>query len=162
MSKIESEIQSLTVFLVGESGTGKTTYIKNLSKNNYYEHFSAEFGLALYDIFVENKNCQINLTICEVDVYSEFNYFLFQRADYFLIFFDLSGQCPFENFLNARSMVKFLESSLMKKINYIYVANKYDISKKYSNHDKKMIMVSAKDDYNLEKPIKTVVNHFFK
>ena len=147
------------IIVVGDIGTGKTTYLNRLSTADFIkEHnHTLHSDLIVLDFYIkaQDKKGKITFGCYEIpDALDNEHNDLFNGAEGCLIFYDCSDHKSYRNIFKYIKKVR----SLCNNIPIVVCGNKGDLGvkihrdEKLSYLNKWQVIISAKSNYNFEKP----------
>ncbi|KAI6222487.1 GTP-binding nuclear protein Ran [Aphelenchoides fujianensis] len=155
-----SAIPTFKLVLVGDGGTGKTTFVKRHLTGEFEEKYIATLGVEVHPLTFHTTRGQIRFDVCDTvgqevaRIVSERYYIPGNAA---IIMFDVTAPVTYKNVPNwHRDLVRVCENIPM-----VLVGNKVDVkdrkvkAKSITFHRKKNLQyydISAKSNYNFEKP----------
>jgi len=146
--------------LVGDGGTGKTTFVKRHLTGEFEKKYVATLGVEVHPLNFHTNFGQIIFNVWDTAGQEKFGglrdgYYI--QAKCAVIFFDVTSRVTYKNVTNwHRDLVRVAET-----IPIVLCGNKVDIKdrkvkvKQITFHRKKNLQyydVSAKSNYNFEKP----------
>ena len=152
------------LILVGDSGVGKSTYIKRLLKCNFNSDHVPTLGVEVYSLNVTNNNKTITLDVWDTAGNENFRglysgYFL--KADCAIIM--LSGAET-----ELASLYKYIKDikKYCGEIPIAIICNKSDLESTHVNYKKiqrfnlshKIFLCSTKTDFDIQKPINQLID----
>jgi len=157
---IEGNTQTFKLILVGDGGTGKTTFVKRHLTGEFEKKYVATLGVEVHPLNFHTNFGQIIFNVWDTAGQEKFGglrdgYYI--QAKCGIIFFDVTSRVTYKNVANwHRDLIRVCES-----IPIVLCGNKVDIKdrkvkvKQITFHRKKNLQyydVSAKSNYNFEKP----------
>ena len=134
--------KSIKILLLGESKTGKTSFIRRLCFNDFIEDFSPTYTIGNYDYFIKINDYILRMQIWDIPGKEEYNSIIkehFQSTDYAIYFYSVDDKqsfnkiCEWYNILHNKNSNNEI-SKINININSILLGNKKDL-----NDDKKII-----------------------
>lgn len=153
-------IPSFKLVLVGDGGTGKTTYVKRHMTGEFEKRYVATMGVEVHPIKFQTNRGMIRFNVWDTAGQEKFGglkdgYYI--GADCAIIFFDVTSRITYKNVTNWHRDLR----RVMERIPIVLVGNKTDIkdrkvkAKSIVFHRKNNLQyydISAKSNYNFEKP----------
>lgn len=126
--------QTMNIVLLGDCQTGKTSYAKKLTEDQFSDSYAATIAKELFVVVYEDQVVYIH-DCSGLDRYQDLNQMYYEKASGFIVFF------------TNNDPQKWIDK-IPKGKPYIKVLNKCDIYK--SNND---IQISCKKNINIQKPL---------
>ncbi|KAL7060295.1 hypothetical protein AAHC03_09765 [Spirometra sp. Aus1] len=157
---MESEPVSVKLVLVGDGGTGKTTFVKRHLTGEFEKKYVATLGVEVHPLTFHTNRGQIKFNVWDTAGQEKFGglrdgYYI--QGQCAIIMFDVTSRVTYKNVPNwHRDLVRVCEN-----IPIVLCGNKVDIkdrkvkAKSITFHRKKNLQyydISAKSNYNFEKP----------
>ncbi|KAF8975580.1 GTP-binding nuclear protein gsp1/Ran [Entomortierella lignicola] len=155
-----SEVPTFKLVLVGDGGTGKTTFVKRHLTGEFEKKYIATLGVEVHPLKFTTNFGEINFNTWDTAGQEKFGglrdgYYINGQCG--IIMFDLTSRITYKNVPNwHRDLVRVCEN-----IPIVLCGNKVDIKerkvkpKAIDFHRKKSLQyydISAKSNYNFEKP----------
>ena len=167
LDKAEEEKNQINILLVGDTNTGKTSFVKRLIFNKYDLTFVASIGVdfELKKIKYKNKIYSIRLfDTAGQERFKSITKSYFRLANAYFIFFDLSNKDSLNHIHNWIDLIKeYSEKSI-----FIILGNKDDLKKKISDEiinenlerykDIIFIKISVSKNYNIKEAIERMID----
>ena len=167
LGKAEEEKNQINILLVGDTNTGKTSFVKRLIFNKYDLTFVASIGVdfELKKIKYKNKIYSIRLfDTAGQERFKSITKSYFRLANAYFIFFDLSNKDSLNHIHNWIDLIKeYSEKSI-----FIILGNKDDLKKKISDEiinenlerykDIIFIKISVSKNYNIKEAIERMID----
>ena len=167
LDKAEEEKNQINILLVGDTNTGKTSFVKRLIFNKYDLTFVASIGVdfELKKIKYKNKIYTIRLfDTAGQERFKSITKSYFRLANAYFIFFDLSNKDSLNHIHNWIDLIKeYSEKSI-----FIILGNKDDLKKKISDEiinenlerykDIIFIKISVSKNYNIKEAIERMID----
>ena len=167
LGKAEEEKNQINILLVGDTNTGKTSFVKRFIFNKYDLTFVASIGVdfELKKIKYKNKIYSIRLfDTAGQERFKSITKSYFRLANAYFIFFDLSNKDSLNHIHNWIDLIKeYSEKSI-----FIILGNKDDLKKKISDEiinenlerykDIIFIKISVSKNYNIKKAIERMID----
>ena len=167
LDKAEEEKNQINILLVGDTNTGKTSFVKRLIFNKYDLTFVASIGVdfELKKIKYKNKIYTIRLfDTAGQERFKSITKSYFRLANAYFIFFDLSNKDSLNHIHNWIDLIKeYSEKSI-----FIILGNKDDLKKKISDEiinenlerykDIIFIKISVSKNYNIKEVIERMID----
>jgi GTP-binding nuclear protein Ran len=139
------------VLIVGDSGVGKTTYLKRYQTGDFEKnHIPTEIA-SVYPIEIKNSNTIFNCW----DIPSNYTTENFNNADAAIVMFDVT--CD-DSFNNVDKWIQIIKKEC-GDIPIIILANKIDIKLECLDafkSDYVLLYTSSRSNYNYEKPFNCI------
>jgi len=160
MSEQQSNIPSWKLLLVGDGGTGKTTFVKRHRTGEFEKKYIATQGVDVHPLTFHTNYGQIIFRVWDTAGQEKFGglrdgYYI--QGQCAIIMFDVTSRMTYKNVPNwHRDIVRVCEN-----IPIVILGNKVDIkdrkvkAKNITFHRKKNLQyydISARSNYNFEKP----------
>jgi len=154
------EIPTFKLILVGDGGTGKTTFVKRHLTGEFEKKYVATLGVEVHPLVFHTNRGPIRFNVWDTAGQEKFGglrdgYYIQGQAA--IIMFDVTSRMTYKNVPNwHRDLVRVCEN-----IPIVLCGNKVDIKdrkvkpKQITFHRKKNLQyydISAKSNYNFEKP----------
>ena len=167
LDKAEEEKNQINILLVGDTNTGKTSFVKRFIFNKYDLTFVASIGVdfELKKIKYKNKIYTIRLfDTAGQERFKSITKSYFRLANAYFIFFDLSNKDSLNHIHNWIDLIKeYSEKSI-----FIILGNKDDLKKKISDEiinenlerykDIIFIKISVSKNYNIKEAIERMID----
>ena len=167
LGKAEEEKNQINILLVGDTNTGKTSFVKRFIFNKYDLTFVASIGVdfELKKIKYKNKIYSIRLfDTAGQERFKSITKSYFRLANAYFIFFDLSNKDSLNHIHNWIDLIKeYSEKSI-----FIILGNKDDLKKKISDEiinenlerykDIIFIKISVSKNYNIKEAIERMID----
>ena len=167
LDKAEEEKNQINILLVGDTNTGKTSFVKRFIFNKYDLTFVASIGVdfELKKIKYKNKIYSIRLfDTAGQERFKSITKSYFRLANAYFIFFDLSNKDSLNHIHNWIDLIKeYSEKSI-----FIILGNKDDLKKKISDEiinenlerykDIIFIKISVSKNYNIKEAIERMID----
>ena len=161
-------ITNLSILLLGNSDTGKTSLLMKYAKNQYKENYVSTVGLdsVVKDLKINEENVRLHIMDTSgQERYKSLSQSYYQKVDGIIFVFDVTNRESFEG-------IKYwLKDALSynKEIVYVIVGNKIDLKNIIAVNknvvkgqkifkDIKYFETSAKENTNVEKPFEELAN----
>lgn len=123
----------LSLCVLGDAKSGKTSFINRFCKNKFTEEYSHSTQEE-----IENKKCPYNYRFYDIKVVIPTNYENLNRiesSDFYLLFYDLSSVSSFQfaKHLFEEKLKNFYEKNENYLSNVVLVGNKNDLQRKIDN-----------------------------
>jgi GTP-binding nuclear protein Ran len=155
MSATQLKTPQLKVLIVGDSGVGKTTYLKRYQTGEFEKIYNPTDISSVYPIEIKDSNIIFNCW----DIPSKYNTKNFNNADAAIVMFDIQSHVTY------KSVEKWI-NNIKKKcgdIPIVILANKVDVINK--NNTKKtftsrypLLYSSSRSNYNYEAPFNYIID----
>lgn len=158
--KKDAPVATFKLVLVGDGGTGKTTFVKRHLTGEFEKRYVATLGVEVHPLVFYTNFGPIRFDVWDTAGQEKFGGL---RDGYYIggqcaiIFFDVTSRVTYKNVPNwHRDLVRVLEN-----VPIVLCGNKVDIkdrkvkAKQITFHRKKNLQyydISAKSNYNFEKP----------
>jgi len=157
---VEQQVPSFKLVLVGDGGTGKTTFVKRHLTGEFEKKYVATLGVEVHPVTFQTNFGQIVFNTWDTAGQEKFGglrdgYYI--QGQCAIIMFDVTSRITYKNVPNwHRDLVRVCEN-----IPIVLCGNKVDIkerkvkAKTITFHRKKNLQyydISAKSNYNFEKP----------
>ena len=159
---------NLSILLLGNSDTGKTSLLMKYAKNQYKENYVSTVGLdsVVKDLKINEENVRLHIMDTSgQERYKSLSQSYYQKVDGIIFVFDVTNRESFEG-------IKYwLKDALSynKEIVYVIVGNKIDLKNIIAVNknvvkgqkifkDIKYFETSAKENTNVEKPFEELAN----
>lgn len=156
------------LILIGDGGTGKTTYLKRIRDGSFRREYIATVGVDVSDVsFKTNYGQDIHFQVWDTagqEMYSHLNDVYYIGADAAVIMFDVTSRVTFKNVSVWLKKLRLLTTDIttMREIPVIVCGNKIDlkdrkvsqanIKQKYYKNITQYVDISAKSNHNYEIP----------
>uniref|UniRef100_A0A914GYC1 GTP-binding nuclear protein n=1 Tax=Globodera rostochiensis TaxID=31243 RepID=A0A914GYC1_GLORO len=173
MNQEQDNIPTFKLVLVGDGGTGKTTFVKRHLTGEFEKKYIATLGVEVHPLTFHTSRGQIRFNVWDTAGQEKFGglrdgyYIQGFFGDYYfdalllgqcaVVMFDVTARVTYKNVPNwHRDLVRVCEN-----IPIVLVGNKVDVkdrkvkAKSITFHRKKNLQyydISAKSNYNFEKP----------
>jgi len=159
-SQVQLQSPTFKLILVGDGGTGKTTFVKRHLTGEFEKKYVATMGVEVHPLNFHTNYGQIVFNVWDTAGQEKFGglrdgYYIQGKCA--IIMFDVTSRVTYKNVANwHRDLVRVCES-----IPIVLCGNKVDIKdrkvkiKQITFHRKKNLQyydISAKSNYNFEKP----------
>lgn len=156
----QQEVPSFKLVLVGDGGTGKTTFVKRHLTGEFEKKYVATLGVEVHPMVFYTNRGPIKFNVWDTAGQEKFGglrdgYYI--QGNCAIIMFDVTSRVTYKNVPNwHRDLVRVCEN-----VPICLVGNKVDVkdrkvkAKTITFHRKKNLQyydVSAKSNYNFEKP----------
>lgn len=156
----QQEVPSFKLVLVGDGGTGKTTFVKRHLTGEFEKKYVATLGVEVHPMVFYTNRGAIKFNVWDTAGQEKFGglrdgYYI--QGNCAIIMFDVTSRVTYKNVPNwHRDLVRVCEN-----VPICLVGNKVDVkdrkvkAKTITFHRKKNLQyydVSAKSNYNFEKP----------
>ncbi|KAH9412883.1 RAN, member RAS oncogene family [Dermatophagoides pteronyssinus] len=156
----EQDVPSFKCLLVGDGGTGKTTFVKRHLTGEFEKKYVATLGVEVHPLVFHTNRGPIKFNVWDTAGQEKFGglrdgYYI--KGECAIIMFDVASRVTYKNVPNwHRDLVRVCEN-----IPIVLCGNKVDIkdrkvkAKSIVFHRKKNLQyydISAKSNYNFEKP----------
>uniref|UniRef100_A0A915D0X1 GTP-binding nuclear protein n=1 Tax=Ditylenchus dipsaci TaxID=166011 RepID=A0A915D0X1_9BILA len=153
-------IPSFKLVLVGDGGTGKTTFVKRHLTGEFEKKYIATLGVEVHPLVFHTNRGQIRFNVWDTAGQEKFGglrdgYYI--QGQCAIVMFDVTARVTYKNVPNwHRDLIRVCENIPM-----VLVGNKVDVkdrkvkAKSITFHRKKNLQyydISAKSNYNFEKP----------
>ncbi|KAI6181051.1 GTP-binding nuclear protein Ran [Aphelenchoides besseyi] len=153
-------LPTFKLVLVGDGGTGKTTFVKRHLTGEFEKKYIATLGVEVHPLIFHTTRGQIRFNVWDTAGQEKFGglrdgYYI--QGNCAIIMFDVTARVTYKNVPNwHRDLVRVCENIPM-----VLVGNKVDVkdrkvkAKAITFHRKKNLQyydISAKSNYNFEKP----------
>lgn len=160
MQQPVTPVKSFKVVLVGDGGTGKTTFVKRHKTGEFEKKYIATLGVEVHPLVFYTKYGPIEFNVWDTAGQEKFGglrdgYYIQSKAA--IIMFDVTSRVTYKNVPNwHRDLVRVCDN-----IPIVLCGNKVDVkdrkvkAKAIVFHRKKNLQyydISAKSNYNFEKP----------
>jgi len=160
MSSTEGVVATFKLILVGDGGTGKTTFVKRHLTGEFEKKYLPTIGVEVHPLTFHTNRGKICFNVWDTAGQEKFGglrdgYYI--QGNCAIIMFDVTSRQTYKNVPNwHRDIVRVCEN-----IPIVLVGNKVDVmeravkAKQITFHRKKNLQyydVSAKSNYNFEKP----------
>ena len=160
MNQEQSDIPTFKLVLVGDGGTGKTTFVKRHLTGEFEKKYIATLGVEVHPLTFHTTRGQIRFNVWDTAGQEKFGglrdgYYI--QGQCAIVMFDVTARVTYKNVPNwHRDLVRVCEN-----IPIVLVGNKVDVkdrkvkAKSITFHRKKNLQyydISAKSNYNFEKP----------
>merc|ERR1711997_573005 len=160
MATSEQDMPSFKLVLVGDGGTGKTTFVKRHLTGEFEKKYVATLGVEVHPLVFHTNRGPIRFNVWDTAGQEKFGglrdgYYI--QGQCAIIMFDVTSRVTYKNVPNwHRDLVRVCEN-----IPIVLTGNKVDIkdrkvkAKSIVFHRKKNLQyydISAKSNYNFEKP----------
>jgi small GTP-binding protein len=164
MIKKSVNMKNISVCLVGDSKTGKTSFINYLLDNKFNNFSETTIGVTCYNLSFKKE--KIFWKVYDTSGYSDYITITRQylkSKDFYLLFFDLGNRYTFDN-------LECWINLIQNKTNILLVGNKcelfnqvseLEISKICSKYNLKYVEISVKVNLNINDVV-SFVNDFTK
>lgn len=162
------DTRSFKLILIGDGGTGKTTYLKRIKDGSFRREYIATVGVDVSDVnFRTNYNENIHFQVWDTagqEMYSQLNDVYYIGADAAIIMFDVTSRITFKNVATWLEKLRLLTTDVStgKEIPVIICGNKIDlkdrkvqqnfIKQQLSKNITQYVDISAKSNHNYEIP----------
>ena len=167
LDKAEEEKNQINILLVGDTNTGKTSFVKRLIFNKYDLTFVASIGVDFELKKIKYKNKIYTIRFFDTAGQERFKSITksyFRLANAYFIFFDLSNKDSLNHIHNWIDLIKeYSEKSI-----FIILGNKDDLKKKISDEiinenlerykDIIFIKISVSKNYNIKEAIERMID----
>merc|ERR1712226_1380227 len=156
----ENDMPTFKLVLVGDGGTGKTTFVKRHLTGEFEKKYVATLGVEVHPLVFHTNRGQIRFNVWDTAGQEKFGglrdgYYI--QGQCAIIMFDVTSRVTYKNVPNwHRDLVRVCEN-----IPIVLTGNKVDVkerkvkAKSITFHRKKNLQyydISAKSNYNFEKP----------
>merc|ERR1711962_1255833 len=156
----EQPVVKFKLVLVGDGGTGKTTFVKRHLTGEFEKKYAATLGVEVHPLVFHTNRGQIRFNVWDTAGQEKFGglrdgYYI--RGQCAIIMFDVTSRVTYKNVPNwHRDLIRVCEG-----IPIVLCGNKVDVkerkvkAKTITFHRKKNLQyydISAKSNYNFEKP----------
>lgn len=162
------EQRPFKLILIGDGGTGKTTYLKRIKDGSFRREYIATVGVDVSDVsFRTNYGENINFQVWDTagqEIYSQLNDVYYIGADAAIIMFDVTSRITFKNVATWLQKLRLLTTdvSTNREIPVIICGNKIDlkdrkvpqsfIKQQLNKNITQYVDISAKSNHNYEIP----------
>lgn len=165
---MDKNIPSFKVVLIGDGGTGKTTYVKRHQTGEFEKKYVATLGVEIHPIVFFTNRGKIIFNVWDTAGQEKFGglrdgYYV--GADGCIMMFDVTSRITYKNIPNwHRDYIRVADATPI-----VLCGNKVDIkdrkvkAKSIVFHRKKNLQyfdISAKSNYNFEKPFLYLARKF--
>jgi len=160
MQQPEDNIPTFKLVLVGDGGTGKTTFVKRHLTGEFEKKYIATLGVEVHPLTFHTTRGMIRFNVWDTAGQEKFGglrdgYYI--QGQCAIVMFDVTARVTYKNVPNwHRDLIRVCENIPM-----VLVGNKVDVkdrkvkAKSITFHRKKNLQyydISAKSNYNFEKP----------
>jgi len=160
MATSKPDVPTFKLVLVGDGGTGKTTFVKRHLTGEFEKKYNATLGVEVHPLGFHTNYGEIVFDVWDTAGQEKFGglrdgYYINGQCG--IIMFDVTGRITYKNVPNwHRDLVRVCEN-----VPIVLCGNKVDIkerkvkAKSITFHRKKNLQyydISAKSNYNFEKP----------
>ena len=161
-------ITNLSILLLGNSDTGKTSLLMKYAKNQYKENYVSTVGLdsVVKDLKINEEN--VRLYIMDTSGQERFKSLsqsYYQKVDGIIFVFDVTNRESFEGIkywlkdaLSYNKEIVYVIVGNKIDLKNIIVVNKNDVKGQKIFKDIKYFETSAKENTNVEKPFEELAN----
>lgn len=160
------QVDQYKLILIGDGGTGKTTYLQRVKDGSFRREYIATIGVDVNDVtFRTNYNSHISFQVWDTagqEMYSQLNDIYYIGASTAIIMFDVTSRITFRNVETWLRKLRLLTTQNNVDIPVIVCGNKIDLKdrkvnqkyiKEYLSKDITCYLdISAKSNYNFEVP----------
>ena len=159
---------NLSILLLGNSDTGKTSLLMKYAKNQYKENYVSTVGLdsVVKDLKINEEN--VRLYIMDTSGQERFKSLsqsYYQKVDGIIFVFDVTNRESFEGIkywlkdaLSYNKEIVYVIVGNKIDLKNIIVVNENDIKSEEIFKDIKYFETSAKENTNVEKPFEEIAN----
>jgi small GTP-binding protein len=158
----------IKLIIVGDSNTGKSTFINQIINNKYKNIYEPTIGVDFYITKKFINNNKIILNIWDMSGNKQFNNYTetyIRNSTFALIFFDINNENSFYNIKKWYNRIKTLCPNIL---NIALIGSKIDIYKNKidfcginslsKEYNIKFFLISSKNKKNIDKPICYLLN----
>jgi len=159
-SKTEEQ-RKFKVVLVGDGGTGKTSYINRLQKDEFVSEYVATLGVEKYSLKVNTTHGNYTINLWDTSGQEKLGPMrdsYYEGADAAILFFDVTSRITYKNIPGWHQDIV----RIRKNIPVVVCANKTDVEDRKvksktilypSKHDLGLYEISVKDGIKIRHPI---------
>lgn len=154
------------IILIGDGGTGKTTYITRVKEGMFTREYVATVGAVVSDLeFITNTNHHLKFQVWDTagqELNSMLSDIYYMEANAAIIMFDVTSRVTFKNIKLWLRKLRNLTTINNNPIPVIVCGNKVDCKDRKVKHEQiseartkdvyKYVEISAKSNFNFEKP----------
>jgi len=158
----------IKLIIIGDSKTGKSTFINQIINNKYKNIYEPTIGVDFYTNKKYINNNKIILNIWDISGDKRFQNYTetyIRNSTFALIFFDINNE---ESFYNLRKWYNRVKTLCPNILNIVLIGSKIDIYKDKidfcsiksisKEYNVKFFLISSKDKKNINKPINYLLN----
>ena len=158
------------VVIVGDGGTGKSSYVARLQSENFLQEYIATMGVEKTEVIVDTSHGQCVISLWDTagqEKLGPLRDSYYEGADAAIVFFDVTSRITYKNVPSwHRDIVRVRED-----IPIVLCANKIDIKErkvksKSITYPSKCNMgffeISVKDRISLKEPLEYILQHITK
>lgn len=127
------DIYKVNICLIGDSFTGKSTFLNCIDKNNFPKYYEETIGVDFKSVTYKTMNYFIKWNIWDFagnKIYENITESYFKDISIFLLFFDISNNESFENLEYWLNRIKKLN---LNKSKIFLICNKTDLPNNISD-----------------------------